>query len=436
MERLIEKKKSRRIIDGRSSSKRAVRKLTLANLALMCILFLVCIAALNVYTLSETNRRIDGELEYQLQGFEKSHLSPEEHSSRLPLGLLPVIYFHEIDGDYINPHPGGRVPVADAEALLLRPLPEGHSTQEVDGRWYRVYRVMSQFAQTFWEDGVSYQVDETVSIADVTSEHMMQGSLLLASIAGLIVSFFVFGIYSYRRAKATIEPINDAWERQRRFTADTSHELRNPLASVQANAELMLKSPDSTVAEQGERLGAILDGASRMGSLLSRLLTLARADAGGTDLEMAPVDMGALLEVLAARFSPVAQVRGVEMSVVVFDSCCIKGDSRRLDEMFSILIDNAIRYTPAPGEVTVECRKEKGRVRISVRDNGIGIPEDELDAMFARFHRGDRAREINPEGSGLGLPIAQWIAFGHGAELHFFSEVGKGTTVTAVFGDS
>lgn len=415
------------------SSQKITRKLTLANLAVMTVLLALSLIALNVFTTISTYQRIDAEQERNLGGFTQSHLSSEKHSQRLPSGLLPTIYFKDADSGFINPHPSDLVRTEAAEFILAQNLPQAHTDRSLHDRTYRIYRVVYEVPLEFWESEQSYTVSETVSIRDITSEAAGFSSMRGASIICFALSVIVFGIFAYRQARNTIVPINEAWEKQRRFTADTSHELRNPLAVIQTNAELLLQNPSATVEEQSAHVSAILDGSNRMASMLTTLLTLARADADQVEIQKTTVDLSALAFNLQESFTQIGALRGIAVSGSIEPGCSVAGDGGRLRELLSILIDNAIRYTEPGGTVDIDLKSERESIVARIEDTGIGMSRDELSSVFQRFYRSDRAYSINPEGTGLGLPIAQWIAERHGAEFRIESEKGKGTSIILVF---
>ena len=422
-----------RIYSAGESSRRITRKLTLANLIMLVILFALCIVFLNVFTQTSTTARTDEKLERDLAGFSQSHLSSESHSQRLPSGLLPLIFFFDAQEGYINPHPADYMVAEHMDEILSRNLPEGYSTQVIGDRSYRIYRVVYDETLVFWEQDESYNVTETVSFLDITSEKAMIDSLRFASAGCLIASILIFGVFSYWRARKTIVPINEAWEKQRQFAADTSHELRNPLASIQTNAELLLANPDRTVEQESKHVAAILDSSHHMASMISTLLTLARADADQDEFSYSSVDLSEVAESMYEQFAQIASARDIRVIAHIESGVRLTGDRERIGELLSILLDNAIRYTEPGGTVTISCTLDKSRPVVSIEDTGIGIADDEIDSVFQRFYRNDKARFINPEGTGLGLAIARWIVDRHDAELTVSSVLGEGTRFTITF---
>jgi two-component system, OmpR family, sensor kinase len=222
----------------------------------------------------------------------------------------------------------------------------------------------------------------------------------------------------------------EALERQRRFAADASHELRTPLTSVIGHARMLdewaLKEDPNRAKHS---VSAIRREAGRMRTLVESLLALTRGDES-LGLEVGRHDLAAVAEeaVQAARGTADGKIsieyarpeRGVEAT---FDRC-------RVRQVASILLDNALRYTPEGGSVAVRLREEDGSARLEVSDTGIGIPEDRLPLVFERFYRVDPSRADG--GMGLGLSIARQIAVSHGGEIRAKSTPGEGSTFTLI----
>jgi signal transduction histidine kinase len=223
---------------------------------------------------------------------------------------------------------------------------------------------------------------------------------------------------------ASLEQANQA---QQRFVADASHELRAPLTAIQANLDLLERQPAMDAGDRQEAVGEAAWEARRLAALVADLLSLARADAGVTlrrrHVELDRVALEALGE---ARHL----VRGQRLEVEALEPAVVTGDPDRLKQLVLILLDNALKYTPPPGRVTLGLRREGTGVILTVRDTGIGIPADDLPHVFERFYRADPARTRDTGGTGLGLPIAQWIAELHGGRVGLTSAVGQGTTAT------
>jgi heavy metal sensor kinase len=224
-----------------------------------------------------------------------------------------------------------------------------------------------------------------------------------------------------------IERLEKAFKRQREFTGDASHELRAPLAVIQAESTLALHK-ERSVADYQQSLETIAQEAERMSVIIGQLLTLARADAGKEQLAFEAVDLGQLIGDLSSHVETLCQEKGLEFHWSQKDTLVTRGDKARLREMFLNLLDNAIRYTPTGGKVSVSLRREGQMAIVAVTDTGIGIPADELPHIFERFYRVDKARSRSDGGSGLGLAICKHITEVHGGRIEVESQVGKGST--------
>jgi len=225
--------------------------------------------------------------------------------------------------------------------------------------------------------------------------------------------------------------LEDAVERINRFTADASHELRSPIALIRTVAEYALRNPHID-SDSREAFEEILAESLETGQLLEDMLTLARADAGYGSIAFEPVDIGELVEDAAARLRPLAEAKNQRVSVHAAKPVWISGERSSLRRLVSILLDNAVKYTPADGCIEIDLTTTASAALLTVRDSGIGISEDLLPRIFDRFVRADPSRgEVN--GTGLGLAIAKWIAGTHGATLAVQSRERQGSVFTVEF---
>jgi heavy metal sensor kinase len=227
---------------------------------------------------------------------------------------------------------------------------------------------------------------------------------------------------------AMIGRLDGAFERQRRFTADASHELRTPLGVIRSQSEVALSRPRST--EYYERvLASIRDETGRLTRLAESLLILARADAGKA-LTLEEIDYENLVAEVSAGVAPSAREARVRLSVQLDDCPSVLGDETWLTQLLLNLLDNAIRHTPAGGELMVSLSTARDGALVQVADTGEGIAPEHLPHLFERFYRVDASRSRADGGAGLGLAICQWIARAHGGDLTIASTLGVGTTVS------
>jgi two-component system, OmpR family, sensor kinase len=226
-----------------------------------------------------------------------------------------------------------------------------------------------------------------------------------------------------------LERLAAAFATQRQFLADASHELRTPLALIQGNAELALREGDLDGGERHDRLRTIAREANRMGRLVADLLALARADEG-----QPLVRRRLALDTLLLEVYEQARLLATEVRLVVgaLEQVEVDGDPDRLKQLVLNLVDNALRYTPAGGRVTLGLVRRDDWAVVSVADTGPGIPAEHQARIFDRFYRIDQPRSRNTGGSGLGLAICRWIAEAHGGRIEVASQLGAGSTF-AVF---
>ncbi|MCW5852634.1 MAG: HAMP domain-containing histidine kinase [Anaerolineae bacterium] len=226
-----------------------------------------------------------------------------------------------------------------------------------------------------------------------------------------------------------LERIQRAFEAQQRFLADASHSLRTPLTTIQGNVELLLRSHPEDPEEERILLEAVRRETRRLTRVVGDLLLLAQADAGQS-FQRIPVEMMTLVLEVYQQARTIAD--GVHVALGHEDIGLVAGDPDRLKEVLLNLTDNAVKYTPQGGKVTLSLYADGPWVRVEVADTGPGIPPEHLPHIFERFYRvpGIKARPGRPSGTGLGLPIAKWIVESHGGRLTVDSKVGQGTTFT------
>jgi signal transduction histidine kinase len=241
-----------------------------------------------------------------------------------------------------------------------------------------------------------------------------------------------------------LDRIQQLFKTQERLIADVSHELRTPLTTVQGNLDL-LRRYAATAAHDPERAQQIANmlqetmreaesETARMGTMITDLLTLAQVDSGALQLQREAVEMDTLLLDLYRQTRRIAHTRrgpnALEIRLGSEDQALVFGDRERLRQILLNLADNAIKYTPNGGIITLSLECADGWVKVSVSDTGIGISAEDQAFVFDRFYRTDKARSRELGGSGLGLSIAQWLAYAHQGKVTVKSELQKGSTFT------
>jgi two-component system phosphate regulon sensor histidine kinase PhoR len=213
------------------------------------------------------------------------------------------------------------------------------------------------------------------------------------------------------------------------FVANVSHELRTPLSLIKSTAETLLDGAKDDPAVATRFLEIIDKHASRLGLLIDDLLLLAKLDSGRVELKLQPLELAEAAQDSLDDFGIMARARKVTLENAVPAGLVARADPERLRQVLSNLVDNAIKYGRAEGHVTVGGRVvDAGRVELTVRDDGPGIPMEARARIFERFYRVDKARSREQGGTGLGLAIVKNVMQAHGGEVHVESESGKGTT--------
>lgn len=235
------------------------------------------------------------------------------------------------------------------------------------------------------------------------------------------------------RFNGLLDRLDGALAQQRRFLADAAHELRTPVARLRGAVELAL-DPRADAEDQRATLGRMRDDLVDVSRLLDELLQLARADAGGQEVLLSPAYLDDVVLEALGGWRAVAAARGVALELPVVEETPALLDAVLVRRLLGVLVDNALRYTPAGGRVKVTVRLDDGTALLEVADDGVGMTAEDRARAFERFYRGSRARRLTPDGSGLGLAIAAWVAQRHGATIALDDAgPGGGTRVTVRF---
>jgi signal transduction histidine kinase len=225
----------------------------------------------------------------------------------------------------------------------------------------------------------------------------------------------------------TMGRLEKLFSTQRRFVADIGHELRTPLTVIRGNLDLMRRM--ETVDEQS--LHSIELEVDRLARLVEDLLILAQAESGKMPMDRRRIELDSLMLEVFNQVHVLAADK-VSLEIGKIDQVLVCGDRDRLRQVLLNLMANAIKYTKPGGSVTASLSKEEGRAKLSIKDNGTGIPAEDLPHVFERFYRGDKSRSRSKEGGGfgLGLSIAYWIVRNHGGEIEVKSKLNRGSTFT------
>ena len=244
---------------------------------------------------------------------------------------------------------------------------------------------------------------------------------------GSISLIFLLLISIYLTNK-TIKPIKETFEKQKQFIADASHELKTPLAIIRTNNSLVLSNKNLTVESQSKWLNYINNQIERMSELIDEMLSLAKLDANRGHDEFVVFNLSKLLNNILLTFEAVIFENKIELESNIEEDISIKGDKESIKKVFTILLDNAIKYTNQSGKIDVDLRQEKNKIKIKVKNSGEGINKKDINKIFERFYRVDTSRARESGGYGLGLSIAKSIVENHNGKIYAESNVGKDTT--------
>ncbi|MFE4763544.1 sensor histidine kinase [Bacillus mycoides] len=290
---------------------------------------------------------------------------------------------------------------------------------EVQGRYFRTF--------AFQEDGKIVQI-----VRDTTAEEEMLNTLFLILIIGCSIgSLCAIGIGFFLAGRALI-PIQNSWEKQQQFVSDASHELRTPLAVIQSKTDVLFQSPSATIEEKAVDISTISKECRRLSKLVSNLLLLARSDSNQIEMDKKTFELDKLLEEIINPYKEIASYQEKAMILKVERDITFMGDRERIHQMMVILLDNAMKYTNEDGHIQIDCTQTSNSIRIRVKDNGIGVKEEDIPNLFDRFYQGDKARSMS-EGAGLGLSIANWIVEKHYGKISVESKWGEGTCFEVIF---
>lgn len=308
------------------------------------------------------------------------------------------------------------------------------STITLEGKQWE-YAIAQMKKQVIQRNGQSYTVAENkyqIMFLDVTMYKKTLFQLLITLLSvGLImlIAIFIISLYFANRA---IKPIAEAWERQKQFVADASHELKTPLSIINANYDVLLTNQEETIQSQLKWLDYIKIGTDRMTKLINDLLSLAKMEDVRFPIQKVTFNMSDAINDVILSMEPVVAEKDIKLTHLIEPDIIVKSDQEKIKLVVTILFDNAVKYTDEKGQIDISLIRSKRHVTFTIKNSGKGIAKQDLPKIFDRFYRVDPSRTQETSGYGLGLSIAKTIMDRLGGEIYATSVENKYTTFTFI----
>lgn len=248
-----------------------------------------------------------------------------------------------------------------------------------------------------------------------------------------LLAFWILAIgIAYYLSRQNMKPILRAWKRQQEFSSNAAHELRTPLTVIQNQMEFLLTKPRDRVMDRVTEVSTTLDEVKHMQVLTEQLLTLARSDSSMIQIDQQTIDVKPWLSKVLQPYTEIADSQGKVMNINIVASGKVTFDADLIHQLLVILLDNALKYTPTGGSLTLDAKIIKKNLVLEISDTGNGIADQEKEKIFDRFYRTDKSRNSKTGGNGLGLSIAKWIVDEHHGKITVQDNYPKGTVFRVV----
>lgn len=397
-------------------------KLTLINVSIILILFTLLISGTYYFARRDITHRsemISDKIMRDLKAGMPDLPPPREHPPEPDQPPRPDFFFVKTAADGTITFISSNAPLKTEDIVelvnsaLLSESPKGLA---------KLNSVEYPYLKSFTND----DREQIILFRDFTHELNFQRTIITALIITGIICLALSFCGSFYMANRAMQPIQQTWQQQIDFLSDASHELRTPLSVIQTNLDIVMSSPEERVASQMKWLQNIQEESFQMARLVDSLLLLARFDANHNFLTKQPFLINEAVRNAALPFEPLTAENKINFSISAKPQITINGDELRIKQVVGILLDNAIRHTPAGGRISVMLSTLDNTALLTVSDTGEGIAPQELDKIFNRFYQIDKSRSSG--GTGLGLSIAKCIVENHDGRIAVESTPGSGTT--------
>ena len=392
-----------------------IRKLRLKFICVNMLIVTLMLTAIFGMVYHLTRQGLETQSEAMLQSVASDAFHPNRPGSPPQEVHLPFFVL-ELDGNgSLTASGGGYYDLTDQE--FLKTLADAVTDADAPAGVLREYSL--RYCRSVTPRG------ERIAFADMSSERATLKNLTETCAAIGVLCFAAFLLISWLLARWAVKPVETAWQQQRQFVADASHELKTPLTVIMTNAEL-LNSPDFDETHRSQFAAHILTMSRQMRQLIEEMLDLARTDSGQNTLIFSQVDLSRLISDAVLPFEPVFFEAGLTLAADIQPGLTVRGSQQHLRQTVDILLDNARKYAAPSGEISVTLTRCGGRCRLAVSNPGPAISRTDLQNIFKRFYRADKAH--TQRGSyGLGLSIAQNIVLRHRGRIWAESKNGRNT---------
>lgn len=386
------------------------RKFILINMSLLTIVFIFIFGGIYTYTFLSMNRDIEHELQRNIFSMKKPGLDGPMLSGNIIIDinsdneLINVLTYTEIDEEILKE---GVYKILKSENNLSK---------------IKLNNTRFAYLKEPSNKGVR------IMLLNIEAQINALMNLIKAFLTIGVISLFILLFISIYLTNKTIKPLKESFEKQKRFIADASHELKTPLAIIRTNTSVILSNKDASVSNNIKWLNYINNQTERMGKLIDEMLTLAKLDNLNEQINFMSFNFSDLVNNILLTFEAVIFENNIKLESYIEDDIHIKGDKENIKKVFIILLDNAIKYTNNNGEIYIELKQDKNKIKLTVKNTGDGIKEEDLEKIFERFYRVDDSRERKTGGYGLGLSIAKSIIESHKGKIYAKSNLNEDTS--------
>ncbi|AEE92169.1 Integral membrane sensor signal transduction histidine kinase [Tepidanaerobacter acetatoxydans Re1] len=402
-------------------------------LNLIIISFIMLLAFSSIYLITYNN--VQADIERELRRVSEFDRNSGINKSKPQSGFTDTL--PPVDANRLQPPPDRSVSfllVTDENGNII----SFSSIFDVDIDFYETAK---NFAVSANKDMGKFKLNDTywaflikphpagyqIVFLDITSRQGILTNLIYTFLFVALIMLFIIFFVSKFFADRAIKPVQEAFEKQKQFIADASHELKTPLAIINTNADVLLANPQDYIKNQSKWLYYIKSEAERMTKLTNDLLYLAQMDYSDVKMIFTDFNLSQLVENAILTMEAVFFEHGISLEYEIEPNLIICGSCEQIQQAVTILLDNAVKYTNTKGKVIVSLKRQQSNVLLSVANTGEGIPQENISKVFDRFYRTDESRTRKSGGYGLGLAIAKTIIEQHGGKISVKSNPNENT---------